>query len=70
MIKQGKYREPVVGHQLTQVSVSPYYLALAGTICVGVGAQVLLKIGAEGADSVAAQFSQRSATTYNRAEAK
>jgi small multidrug resistance pump len=36
--------------------MSPYYLALAGAICVGVGAQVLLKIGAEGAESIAAQF--------------
>lgn len=38
------------------MSVSPYYLALAGAIAVGVGAQVLLKIGAAGAESVAAQF--------------
>src|SRR5215203_2213211 len=39
-----------------EVSVSPYYLALAGSIGVGVGAQVLLKIGVAGAESVAAQF--------------
>src|SRR5215204_3968770 len=42
--------------------VSPYYLALAGAICVGVGAQVLLKIGAAGAESVAAQFLRVSTT--------
>jgi multidrug transporter EmrE-like cation transporter len=31
-------------------------LALAGTICVGVGAQTLFKIGATGAESVTAQL--------------
>ena len=36
--------------------ISPYYLALAGAICLGVGAQVLLKIGSQGAESATAQF--------------
>jgi small multidrug resistance pump len=36
--------------------MSPYHLALAGAICVGVGAQILLKVGSIGADSVMAQF--------------
>ena len=38
------------------MTISPYYLALAGTICVGVGAQTLFKIGATGAESVTAQL--------------
>jgi len=38
------------------VTISPYYLALAGTICVGVGAQTLFKIGAMGAESTIAQL--------------
>src|SRR5215207_1228488 len=46
-----------------EVSVSPYYLALAGAIGVGVGAQVLLKIGAAGAESVTAQFVRVSTVT-------
>lgn len=33
-----------------------YYLALAGAICVGVGAQTLFKIGATGAESTMAQL--------------
>jgi multidrug transporter EmrE-like cation transporter len=36
--------------------VSLYYLALAGAIGIGVGAQVLLKIGSAGAESLTAQF--------------
>jgi len=38
------------------VTISPYYLALAGTICVGVGAQTLFKIGATGAESTMVQL--------------
>jgi undecaprenyl phosphate-alpha-L-ara4N flippase subunit ArnE len=38
------------------MTISPSYLALAGTICVGVGAQVLFKIGATGAESTIAQL--------------
>jgi multidrug transporter EmrE-like cation transporter len=38
------------------MTISPTYLALAGTICVGVGAQVLFKIGATGAPTAIAQL--------------
>jgi small multidrug resistance pump len=41
------------------VTISPYYLAylaLAGTIFVGVGAQTLFKIGSMGAESTTAQL--------------
>jgi len=37
------------------VTISPY-LALAGTICVGTGAQVLFKIGAMGVETTVAQL--------------
>ena len=36
--------------------MNPYYLALGGSILVGVGAQVALKIGTAASDSVATQF--------------
>jgi multidrug transporter EmrE-like cation transporter len=38
------------------VTISPYYLALAGTICVGVGAQTLFKIGVTETESFGAQL--------------
>ena len=38
------------------MAISPSYLALAGTISVGVGAQVLFKIGATGAPTAIAQL--------------
>jgi small multidrug resistance pump len=36
--------------------VNPYYIALGCSIVVGVGAQVMLKIGAAASDSLATQF--------------
>ena len=42
------------------MSISPYYVALSGAILVGVGAQVMLKIGALASDSVVGQFSRAS----------
>jgi small multidrug resistance pump len=45
------------------MAISPYYLALAAAILVGVGAQVMLKIGSAGSDSVAAQFARPSTLT-------
>ena len=36
--------------------MNPYYLALGGSILVGVGAQVALKVGTAASDSVATQF--------------
>jgi hypothetical protein len=38
-----------------RVTIIPY-LALGGTICIGVGAQTLFKIGATGAESITAQL--------------
>ena len=38
------------------MTISPSYLALAGTIGVGVGAQVFFKIGATGAPTTIAQL--------------
>ena len=36
--------------------INPHYLALASSIAVGVGAQVLLKVGASGTETATAQF--------------
>ena len=39
-----------------RLSISPYYLALAGTICIGVVAQTLFKIGATGSPGTMEQL--------------
>lgn len=38
------------------MTINPSYLALAGTICVGIGAQVFFKIGVMGAENTVAQL--------------
>jgi small multidrug resistance pump len=38
--------------------VSTYYLVLGGSILIGVGAQVALKVGTAGSDSIATQFTR------------
>jgi small multidrug resistance pump len=48
------------GAREVQVSINPYYVALGGAILVGVGAQVMLKLGALASDSLVAQFSRAS----------
>ena len=38
--------------------MSTYYLVLGGSILIGVGAQVALKVGTAGSDSIATQFTR------------
>src|SRR5215208_6101668 len=45
-----------VSYREAHVPINPHYLALASSIAVGVGAQVLLKVGASGTETATAQF--------------